>query len=92
MSRNLIFQGSGGKADSSGVLSHWQIECEHEKPSLARAKADSTSFDGNGQLFLCLQDLSMDNFIASLEKKLPFCGKRKRSLVAITDDGEQVFI
>merc|ERR1712176_361076 len=78
--------GSDGKADESGLLAHWQIECEHINPSEARAKPDSTSFDGNGQLFLCLQDVSLDNFIENLESKLPFDGDRKRSLVVITDD------
>jgi len=85
--KSLWFSGSDGKADQSGVLAHWQIECEHVNPSNARAQAEITSFDGNGQLFLCLQDVSMANFIARLESKLPFCGKRKRTLVVITDDG-----
>ncbi|CAG5109923.1 Oidioi.mRNA.OKI2018_I69.chr2.g4392.t1.cds [Oikopleura dioica] len=80
--------GSGGKADSSGVLAHWQIECDHVHPSNAKINPESSSFDGNGQLFLCLQDLSLENFITDLDKMLPISKDRERKqyLLVITDD------
>ena len=49
---------------------------------------DVESLDGNGQLFLALQDISMPNFISKLDgaQNLKKNQDRKRVLVIFTDE------
>ena len=68
--------GSGGDAGSAG-LRHYQVEVA--KTSLDRASRRgrfAESLDGNGQLFLCLQDLNLRQMSSD----------RQRILIIFTDE------
>ena len=47
--------------------------------------SNELQLDGNGQLFLCLQDLCMKNFLSELKKEHQN-PDRKRAMVIITDE------
>ena len=47
---------------------------------------DFDALDGNGQLFLCLQDLAMDKFTSLLRKALP--GSDRKTVMIIVSDEE----
>ena len=42
--------------------------------------------DGNGQLFLCLQDLCMKDYLEELDKEVKHEDSKTRALVIITDE------
>ena len=47
---------------------------------------DFDALDGNGQLFLCLQDLAMDKFTSLLRKALP--GSDRKTVMIVVSDEE----
>ena len=72
----VLVAGSGGDAGSAG-LRHYQVEVA--KTSLDRASRRgrfAESLDGNGQLFLCLQDLNLRQMSSD----------RQRVLIIFTDE------
>jgi len=82
--------GDLGKTSVAG-LNHFQIEV----PSTKLAKAseikkkvmDAEGLDGNGQLFMCLQDMSMNQFLKDLSvHSLKKNQDRKRAIVVVTDE------
>jgi len=84
--------GSGGVAGSG--LAHYNIE--QEPTGLAEGMSTRAfnfrerveGLDGNGQLFLALQDMNMDNFLAKLDKacKVGKDQKRHRVLIIFSDE------
>ena len=59
-----------------------------DRAGLVRTLKRSEGLDGNGQLFLALQDLSMEGFLAKMgrESELEDKQARKRILIAFTDE------
>merc|ERR1712226_1806186 len=84
--------GSGGVAGSG--LTHYNIEQEPTRLSEGMStrafnfRDRVESLDGNGQLFLALQDMNMDNFLAKLDKasKVGKDQKRHRVLIIFADE------
>jgi len=82
--------GDLGKTSVRG-LNHFQIEV----PSTKLAKASeikrkvmaAEGLDGNGQLFMCLQDMSMNQFLKDLSvHSLAKNQDRKRAIIVVTDE------
>jgi len=84
--------GSDGQTGTAG-LQHYKIEVE-TVPLNERTRIDISDIeglDGNGQLFLVLQDLNMDGFIRRLDRalsndKLAKDQKRQRVLIIFSDE------
>lgn len=82
--------GSGGKVNGMNM---WKVEVsptivQGNTNSIVRNFGSIDTIDGNGQLFLALQDLSMDQFLRNLDsaQNLKNLQKRERALVFFTDE------
>jgi len=79
--------GSGG-ADATG-LNHYNVEIAPTKITNASQLASQAeafeALDGNGQLYLCLQDVSMKNFQNKIAKASG-SSKRKTTLIVVSDE------
>ena len=77
--------------DGVVVLKHYTVEIDPTKIDnnasklAAQAEADFEHLDGNGQLFLCLQDVSMKNFQEKIAKANG-SSNRKTTLIVVTDE------
>jgi hypothetical protein len=80
----------GTWGEIGGGLSHYRVQIEPTTLSdVRRLKKQCTDFDaldGNGQLFLCLQDLAMDKFTSLLRKALP--GSDRKTVMIVVSDEE----
>lgn len=76
--------GSGGGI--GGGLHHYRIEIDPTARPSARAATQFDALDGNGQLFLCLQDLAMDSFTNRLSRALD--GRKRNTVLIIVSDEE----
>jgi hypothetical protein len=81
----------GNKGDTgSAGLSHYRVEIAPTAVGrLRNIKSDCTKFDaldGNGQLFLCLQDLSMDWFTSQLNSAIR--GSKRETIIIVVSDEE----
>lgn len=81
--------GSDGNAGNG--LKHWQVEIaptrlEGETGELSRQACSFDGLDGNGQLFLCLQDISMASFQARLAEA--HCSQYRRTCLIVVSDEE----
>ena len=74
--------GSGGGIGSG--LHHYRIEIDPTARPSARAATQFDALDGNGQLFLCLQDLAMDSFTNRLSRALD--GRKRNTVLIIVSD------
>jgi len=87
--------GSAGSAGAAG-LSHYQIQygpsAINDETDLESCKETLTNYDGldgNGQLFLCLQDITLDNFVSSVDAvSTPIKDQDRRRVVVIVSDEE----
>ena len=82
--------GSGGADEHTG-LKLYSVDIAPTKinNALSQLAAQTEHFahlDGNGQLFLCLQDISMENFQNQIAKASDNSEKRKPILIVVTDD------
>lgn len=82
--------GSGGKVKG---LDMYTIECQptllkNNAPSIISKFRNIETLDGNGQLFLALQDMSMDSFLNKMDSVKRLEGKqdRERVLIFWTDE------
>jgi len=76
----------GSNGDIGSGLRHYKIEIA---PTARPNVRDATRFDaldGNGQLFLCLQDLAMDSFTNRLNRALD--GQQRQTVLIIVSDEE----
>ena len=81
--------GSDGNAGNG--LKHWQVEIaptrlEGETGELSRQACSFDGLDGNGQLFLCLQDISMASFQARLAEA--HASQYRRTCLIVVSDEE----
>lgn len=80
--------GSDGQT-STPAIQHWKWEMEPTELTNDNHKSktagleDSDTLDGNGQLYLCLQDLTLPN---CLDKQGMFKSSNKKVIVVITDE------
>lgn len=79
--------GSGG-SDATG-LNHYNVEIAPTKINNAQQLAEQAvafdGLDGNGQLYLCLQDVSMKNFQQKIAKASG-SSNRKTTLIVVSDE------
>jgi len=80
----------GTWGEIGGGLSHYSVQIEPTTLSdvkrLKKQCQDFDALDGNGQLFLCLQDLAMDKFTSLLRKALP--GSDRKTVMIVVSDEE----
>lgn len=89
--------GTGGIAVKGANLRHYKLELgpknfgklsEEERTEELQKLKDITTIDGNGQLYLALQDISMSNFLSKLnhEAGVDRDTKSTKYLIIVTDD------
>jgi len=74
--------GSGGNIGNG--LRHYRIEIDSTSGPRARDALGFDALDGNGQLFLCLQDLAMDSFTNGLTRALD--GQKRNTVLIVVSD------
>ena len=82
--------GSNGLAHESADLKHYKVEIaptkiDNNTSKLAAQAENCDQLDGNGQLFLCLQDVSMKNFQDKITEANG-SSSRKPTLIIVTDE------
>lgn len=80
----------GNLGATESPVNMFQVEVQgtplSEVTSIKRKMRDIEHLDGNGQLFLCLQDLCMDKFLENLSSIKAASGQaRKRVLIIVSD-------
>jgi hypothetical protein len=80
----------GTWGEIGGGLAHYKVQIEpttiNDVGRLKKQCTDFDALDGNGQLFLCLQDLAHDKFTSLLKKALP--GADRQTVLIIVSDEE----
>jgi len=84
--------GSNGNVKNTNLF-HYKVEVgpvnmkelsDNQRRVEIQKLSDAETIDGNGQIFLALQDISMKNFQDKLERAVP--GDSDKVLVIVTDD------
>ena len=81
--KNFI-RNSGSDGNIGSGLRHYKIEIAPTARPSARDATRFDALDGNGQLFLCLQDLAMDSFTNRLSRALD--GQQRNTVMIIVTD------
>ena len=82
-----------GNAGKTGIAELHHYNFELEPTAMTKSTTfdfkDTDNLDGNGQLFLAIQDLNMENFFAKLGRVVPEKSegqKRYRFMIVISDE------
>jgi len=78
----------GSNGDAGSGLKHYNVEVAPQTVGRIRDITGATQLDGNGQLYLCVQDLCLPGFTQQLSRAARTVEKqeRKRILICITDE------